>query len=714
MNPTLRRLRLPAAVLLLLAGLAFGAYDYLHSNAFRRRLENYVVGQLEQGSGARVEVGGLRLSLHPLVIELDDLVLHGREPAGQPPLAVIPRLVVGVRLGSLWHRQLSLQTVSMLQPRFHVYRLADGAVNLPQPAAPWPRRQQEARTLFKLGAQQLEIAAGELDLEDRRIPLDLRLSGVALRMDATTTPHGQGDAPGGAAFVGALRFQQSAVRYGPLPAVAIKTGLRFTLWPDDLRLDQWEMDGAGARIQAQGWLRHFDQPRFTASYQGTVDLAAAARALGLRQQAPAGHVAASGQAQWSPAGWSGAGTLRLSHGSWRPAPGDWSGGGAWQASNAGLVVSRLDLNGLGSSLHLEARDDHWRGLALAGTMTRLRLAALRPLVGRLGVGAPWRQELAALDSGVSGHFQATTSRDWRLEQITTQLTLTPGTAGLGLGGSFAGQYLAAPRELKLSRVDLEVAGSRLTANGATNSTGGEMQLVFRSPDLNALRPLALPWAEQWAPGRTLPPFAGSAQFVGSVQGDWAAPTVAGRLLLAQFRFGGESADALTAAGSLAPDRLALTELNLRQGAQQIRASGSVGLRHYRLAPDSRLDLQARAQGVSLARVQQWAGVQYPLTGTLSAQAALRGSWADPEGNGHGALVQTHWRDQAVQSVAADFRLQNHHLSSSNLVVALAKTRIHGSFQLGLQDHSYRVSVSSNSVQLSEIALLQSRRLALQG
>jgi len=712
----LRHLRLPAAVLLLLAGLGFGAYGYLHSGAFRQRLENYVVAQLEQGSGARVEVGGMRLSLHPLVIELDDLVLHGREPAGQPPLAAIPRLVVAIRLDSLWQRQLSLQDVAMLQPRFHVYRLADGAVNLPQPSAPWPRRQQEARTLFDLGAQRLEIAGGELDLEDRRIPLNLRLHGVGLRLDATTTPGGPGQTPAGAAFVGALNFQQSAVRYGALPAVAVATHLRFTLWPNDLRLDRVELDGAGAKIEGQGWLRHFDHPAFAASYAGDLDLAAAARALGLRPETPAGRVVASGQAQWTPAGWSGAGTLRLAQGRWTPAPGVWSGAAAWQASGAGLVVSRLELDGLGSRLQLAARDDQWRGLALQGTVTRLQLAALQPLLGSLGVAAPWRQDLAALEGEVSGSVQATTNRDLQIQQVAARLTLTPGTdaGGLGVGGSLAGQFLAAPGELRLSRLDLQVAGSRLTASGTANPQGGALQLAFRSPDLKALRPLALPWAAQGAPGRALPPFAGSAQFVGSLQGAWAAPTVAGRLLLAQFRFDGESGDALTAVGRLAPDRLALAELSLRQGAQQIQISGSAGLRHYRLAPDSQLALEGRAQGVSLARVQQWAGVQYPLTGTLSAQAALRGTWARPQGQGHLALVDTRWRDQAVQSVAADFRLQNQQLSSSNLVVALAKTRIHGSFQLGLEDHSYRVNVSSNSVQLGEIALLQSRRLALAG
>src|SRR6185312_17204301 len=99
---------------------AAALYAYAHSGAFEARVERYVVHQVEQGSGARVEVGTFHLSWNPLGLELDQVTVHGREPAGQAPLAQIPQLTVGLRLLSLWHRRLRLGGVLVERPRIHL------------------------------------------------------------------------------------------------------------------------------------------------------------------------------------------------------------------------------------------------------------------------------------------------------------------------------------------------------------------------------------------------------------------------------------------------------------------------------------------------------------------------------------------------------------------------------------------------------------------
>jgi len=58
-----------------------------------------VIQQLEKATGARVELGNFHIQWRSLHVRFDGLTLHGREPAGTPPLFHAGRLEIDVHCG---------------------------------------------------------------------------------------------------------------------------------------------------------------------------------------------------------------------------------------------------------------------------------------------------------------------------------------------------------------------------------------------------------------------------------------------------------------------------------------------------------------------------------------------------------------------------------------------------------------------------------------
>jgi hypothetical protein len=71
------------ASVLALAGLAW----YTTTDSFQALVHRRVVSDLERITGGRVDLGGFHTSPFRLRVEVENLTIHGREPAGEVPYA---------------------------------------------------------------------------------------------------------------------------------------------------------------------------------------------------------------------------------------------------------------------------------------------------------------------------------------------------------------------------------------------------------------------------------------------------------------------------------------------------------------------------------------------------------------------------------------------------------------------------------------------------
>src|SRR5271154_5467382 len=97
-----------AAVALLIGAAAAIVFCIVEFGIAQRWARDVLVQQLEERTGARVELGGFHLHAWRLHAELVNLTLHGLETSGEPPMFHADRVQVGITVLSFLHRQFKI------------------------------------------------------------------------------------------------------------------------------------------------------------------------------------------------------------------------------------------------------------------------------------------------------------------------------------------------------------------------------------------------------------------------------------------------------------------------------------------------------------------------------------------------------------------------------------------------------------------------------
>jgi translocation and assembly module TamB len=117
--------------------------------------------------------------------------------------------------------------------------------------------------------------------------------------------------------------------------------------------------------------------------------------------------------------------------------------------------------------------------------------------------------------------------------------------------------------------------------------------------------------------------------------------------------------------------------------------------------------------MSLAQLQQIAGLQYPATGDLSADVTLQGSQLNPVGRGSANLVKARVYNQPVQTLTLEFQAANGAVNSTWNVKTLA-----GSADANLiyypKSRGYDLRLNANNVTLEKLEAIQAKNLAVKG
>ena len=122
--------------------------------------DNYVrravVGQVVRMTGGAVELRQFHFNPWRLLVTLEDLTIHGREPSGTPPFFHADRLAVQLRIDSLLQRKISLGDVEVVHPAVHVRIEQDGSSNVPAPKPGAPGKPLRQR-IFDVVVRRLRL-----------------------------------------------------------------------------------------------------------------------------------------------------------------------------------------------------------------------------------------------------------------------------------------------------------------------------------------------------------------------------------------------------------------------------------------------------------------------------------------------------------------------------------------------------------------------------
>ncbi len=213
-----------------------------------------IVQQLEKATGARVELGNFHFGWRLLSARFDGLTLHGREPAGSPPLFHADSLQFEIHIESLLGRKISLGNVVMSRFSAHVQIEKDGSTNIPGPKVAVNAGSTDMRSLLDLKIAQLRLEKGEILWNDTRIPLEAKGGNFELAMNYAD----EGGRPVYLGQVGWQQFEISALR--DLPFVSTFNA-RFSLRQNSFSVTQLLWKATDSAIDAQANLSNFAQPR---------------------------------------------------------------------------------------------------------------------------------------------------------------------------------------------------------------------------------------------------------------------------------------------------------------------------------------------------------------------------------------------------------------------------------------------------------------------
>jgi translocation and assembly module TamB len=188
----------------------------------------------------------------------------------------------------------------------------------------------------------------------------------------------------------------------------------------------------------------------------------------------------------------------------------------------------------------------------------------------------------------------------------------------------------------------------------------------------------------------------------------------GNLSGANLRYQNTAVPVLRTNIEASPSGVALHKAQVQIGTQgRIQLDAAVGLNNWSYTPQSLVQLKMTASDVSLTEVEHLAGLEYPVSGNLSANVSLRGSQANPEGQGTVRLAQARAWDQPIQDFGIKFDAANNSIHST---LKLDTSAGSGNVELtySTKDQTYDAQVDFPGIRLDKLQPVQARDLGITG
>jgi translocation and assembly module TamB len=603
-------------------GIAYAIVSGLSDRWARRT----IVEQLEKATGARVELGNFHFGWRLLSAHFDGLTLHGREPAGTPPLFHADTLQFDIRAESFWKRKLLLGTVEISHFSTHVIVGKDGSTNVPGPQVPAKSTSLSAQNLFDVKIAKLILDNGEILWNDTRTPLTAKGGQFEFAMDAAS----ENGRPVYLGSAGWRDFEIEAMKYLPFKS---DISARFSLRPDSFSLTQLQWKTSHSELDAQAALASFAQPVWTFRYRGQLRLEDAWTIL-RQKDAPGGRIEFAGDGRYdgehaTADGRYTADELLMKYDWFHP--GNISADGSYHADQKALDLPDLEAMAIGgivsSHVHLDIPK-----LAFSAVSKIRGLELRQALATEDNPGLPinplhWtsKMDIDATTTWVAGfkHLDSRGSSVW-----TPPATPAPGQ--IPTAAQFEFHLNMDTKQFQLSPGEITTPTSRIQFRGSLSFLESSLDFSVDTDDLTQwddfINRLRGPNTEKTIIG-------GHFHWQGRLTGRLDHPTFAGHAKGTEARFAALYWDELEGELTYSPEELVLERGRARRGKSTADLELSLDLDNWGFNPDSNWTFDLSLVDADTNDVQQMLGTSYPAHGQLTGQFHLKGTRASPEFSG---------------------------------------------------------------------------------
>jgi translocation and assembly module TamB len=593
-----------------------------------RWIRSALISQIEQGTGARVEIGAFHFRLWGLRAEIDNLTLHGLEAADQPPLFHADRVDAKVRIISFFGRQIALDELIVQRPEAAVRIDRNGRSNLPAPKSQGSSRPWRA-TLFQLRIGRLALNDGGVQYNDQRAPLEIQ------GQNFNFTLHYDAPAGGPDSYIGNLTWQQVKLASGRDVPFPFDLSVKFTLHRDSFEADEIVVKFLHSELNLRAELPSFARSDWNLKYRGRLSLADV-RKITRQPTTPDGDTDFSGQAQyvgeagadreWTASGYYSSGDVRLPY-KWFH-EGGLETSGNYEVANRRLVVPNLKVRGFGGTVDGRLEMD-FKGLAFR-TQTRLRGMSLAGVFAALENNDFPVQSLhwaGAIDIDSVNtwnanflHFRTAGEMRW-----SPPATLAPGMIPASARVEF--DYGTDKEVISLAQSEISTPTAQLDFEGPLGEFDSGLEVNFRADDLAE-------WDDFIAairgPETGTHRVAGKIAWRGRILGPLVGPSFVGHLHATDPAYDQLAWDTLDGDMDYSPDGFHLSNTTMTRGPTS--ATLALWLQfdgEWSFLDRSPWTLDARIENASGQDVQGVIGTSYAATGQIGGEIHGSGTRGAP-------------------------------------------------------------------------------------
>ena len=729
-----RRVIRQAVVGLSILALFVLAAWYLTSPQFHELARKRLVSNLEDITGGRVEIGSFQWNLSKLEFDVHNVTIHGLEGPDEIPYAHADRLLIRAKILSVFGREVGLRYLQVEKPVVHLIVYPDGHTNQPTPKVILKHEGTPVQRVFDLAINRAEVNEGTLLINDRKIPLDFSTEQLKAEMNY---------AEANRRFDGEVKFGSLKTKYANFLPANADASIQFQLMKDALEITAFHVVTANSKMDGSGKLTNFMHPQMEVTYRASVDaeeLAHVTRTSELRS----GVFELNGTAKFADGELTSQGKVVVHNGDYRIPEARLSNVDV--AADYALDPQKLTLTHavarvLGGVAKGEITVDEWLATTDAKSPMQTGSARLRvdnvPVRMAADAFSTKRFDLGELK--LAGTAQGNVTARWRgsLRRLVADLKIvvvppaTPAPEELPVTADLTGTFDAGSGRLRMDPLNVATSGIDVNAAGVLGSATEELRLNVTADDLSKLQPMLTMLKEQ---NSTAAQLTGKMSFSGTVSGKLKSPSVQGKVEVSQFEFPLAAVLSSPPTGT-APTQQQPKRLHIDSGSAEVafNQQGLIvrnGVVHRRgsqanfdvsavltdgvLEDDSRIVSHVVILNASFADLQQIAGYNFPVTGTVSANFNVTGTKMNPEGGGRFQLTNGSIYEEPVKSVSAELQLGQQEARIRDFMMTHNGAQLTGSGGYNLQTTAFRFHVVGSNFQLATIHRLQNNRATLAG
>jgi translocation and assembly module TamB len=659
--------------------LALAVLLVMSSAWFQHVLETQVVANLENLTGGRVEIAHFRFKPWLFQITMQEVVLHGSEAAGQPPLISVHDVEIGLSPGQFLHRRLRLRHVDLDELQVHLRTNSQGISNLPVPLERISP-QQGLANLMNLSIGRLTLSHAAFFWNDEMQPLALDTREVAILLHIKR-----------GSYNGAIASSATTIRSSHWSSPTIKFNGRFDLSPARLAFSSFAWQALGTAGEASFTIIPHTLLEATGSFHASAELSALASLLH-EPELRAGTLQIEGLAAYQGGIISAQGRARVRHLSiLTPSFPSFllEATASYALEKNQLDLTNLLVSGWGGAVQGTLQADFQNSPVKFRLNSRLHQVRLDSLLRSPGtpplLASPVHPASAAngdLDATWSGRGQSLKADfDLALQAPAGAPPNTLPVSGTARGTLEDGRGLT----LHLADCDLRTPHSTITARGtltqttASSAAAEPLALAVTADDFEEWRPF---FQSSLVASSAIPLELNSrAEFSGQLSGSYEAPSLHGHVSLGQFRFQGWTWDRLTATITLNPEFVQISDGRVEHEKSTFELNSSAQLDHWRLTPASVIRLSAQAQQTPIEGLKAATNMELPVRGLVSGHVDLQGTATNLAGSGSLRIDAGAFADEPFDSFSTQLRVARSIWKMQNLQLRKNQGRMSGEITL---------------------------------